>query len=612
MSESLIALVPDRLKPLSEAEKQMLETATKGEPAICGQNDKDEDPDNAPGNGQNWPSSRTIRADILEWLCTTDIASKVNRQGIHIYAAKISGILKLSYTPISFPLRFQRCVLTHDISFKNARIPSLILDGSWARTILADGIDVANNVLLNAGFHSFGQVLFRDAKIGGNFRTEGASFEYASGTTFDLQSENALGCDRMKVNGSVFLSKAEKSARSTFKGEVGLAGAFIGSNLECDGGTFHNQGNIAIRADRIEVIGAIYLRNQFSCKGAVRFLNAQMDVLDCGSGTFDGDGVIALIAQDATITKLANFNGAVFQNGDAQFRGLTTGDMTFRGTKLTLLDLRYATIRRALLLKRIVDPQQSSWDFRNASAGSVDDDQKSWPNPGSLFVDGFNYEGFGNAVTDSLDDPDNCPRDLKSRLVWVTLDTRNPTHAYKQLASVYSKVGDTLNSREALYALESLLHRLRIGEEPWAIYKFAQCAWSQLLRLTIGYGYKLSRSFWWLLLFITLGYAVSCVGYRDRVIAPTDKDAYTYFTQHGQAPDYYPQFNPFVFTIEHSVPAINFGISNNWSADSVAQISAHPCYASSVRNLLLAQRLLGWILSIFFIAGITGLVKSDK
>ena len=109
-----------------------------------------------------------------------------------------------------------------------------------------------------------------------------------------------------------------------------------------------------------------------------------------------------------------------------------------------------------------------------------------------------------------------------------------------------------------------------------------------------------------------VGYAASNVGYRDRVITPTEKDAYTYFIQHGQAPDYYPRFNAFVFTIEHSVPAINLGISNNWSADSFAQITEHPCYVSCIRNGLLAQRLLGWILSIFFIAGITGLVKSDK
>ena len=129
MSESLIALVPDRLQPLSEAEKRMLEVATKGEPAICGQNDNDDDPTNAPGNGGNWPACRTIRADILEWLCTTDTASgEVSRQGIHLYAAKISGILKFAYTVIPFPLRFQRCLFTDDASFKNARIPSLILD----------------------------------------------------------------------------------------------------------------------------------------------------------------------------------------------------------------------------------------------------------------------------------------------------------------------------------------------------------------------------------------------------------------------------------------------------------------------------------------------------
>ena len=67
-----------------------------------------------------------------------------------------------------------------------------------------------------------------------------------------------------------------------------------------------------------------------------------------------------------------------------------------------------------------------------------------------------------------------------------------------------------------------------------------------------------------------------------------------------------------MFTIEHSLPAINLGIANNWSADAVPQTSGNPRFANSIRIWLCAQRLLGWVLSIFFLAGITGLVKSDK
>src|ERR1035441_2278105 len=147
-----------------------LPISNRGGSAICGPND--------PSNGENWLPLRTIRADILEWLCTTEIASGRVKQGIHIYAAKISGILEFAYATIPFPLLFQRSPFAEDISFKNARIPSLILTSSKTHTILADGVDVAGNVLLNAGFHSRGEVLFRDAKVGGNFRADGGLFEY--------------------------------------------------------------------------------------------------------------------------------------------------------------------------------------------------------------------------------------------------------------------------------------------------------------------------------------------------------------------------------------------------------------------------------------------------
>ena len=601
MSESLIALVPDRLQPLSEAEKRMLEVATKGEPAICGQNDNDDDPTNAPGNGGNWPACRTIRADILEWLCTTDTASgEVSRQGIHLYAAKISGILKFAYTVIPFPLRFQRCLFTDDASFKNARIPSLILDGSWTRTILADGVDVANNVLLNAGFHSLGQVLFRDAKIGGTFRTEGALFEYGPGTAFDLQSENSLGCDRMNVNGSVFLSKAEKPTyHSTFRGEVGLAGAFIGSNLECDGGTFQNPGKIAIRADRITTAGSIFLRHGFSARGAVRLMNSTMHLLDCECGAFEGDGVIALNAEDATIRERAVFDGSVTCSGGVQLRGVDVGDVSCRVGRFTSFDLRYSRIRRAFRWKGIVDSADTRLDLRDSSIGSIEDDEASWPKPGNFDADGLQYGRF----TD-------CPTNVKIRLGWIRLDKANPAQQYRQLAKVYAEMGETKHAREVLYQLEDLLQSRQrssnwMGNLLWSL-------WRPFPKWTTGYGYKLWRSFWLMVSITIIGGLLSDVGYRYRVIGPTDKDAYSSFVKQGRAPDNYPRFSSSMYTIEHSVPAVNLGISSAWSTNTVGQLPGLPRYACYLRWWFFLQTLAGWTLSIFFVAGLTGLVKSDK
>lgn len=592
MCESLEKLAKERFPNLTEAETRILEAAINGEPAICGPNSNDADQANDPSNDVNWLPSRTIRADILEWLCTTDgVSGRVSRQGIHIYAGKISGVLKFAYATIPFPLFFQRCAFSEDISFKNARIPSLILTSSSTHTILADGIEVAGNVLLNENFHSRGQVLFRDAKIGGGFRAEGGFFEYASGTTFDLQSENALGCDRLKVNGSVFLSTS--NCRSTFKGEVGLAGAFIGSNLECDGGTFDNAGKFSIRADRVTTVGSIFLRDGFVARGAVRIINATMQVLDCTRGTFEGDGNSALNAEGATIRGAAVFDGSITCSGGMQLRAVEAGDVSCRISRFTSFDLRRARIQHVLRWKEIVDAPDTILDLRDASIGSIEDDEASWPTVGNFYADGLRYEGLTGH-----------PTDVDARLRWIGLDTSCSPQLYRHLATVYKDAGETKYAREVLYRLESLLHDRQSG--PIAI------LWSFLLKWTIGYGYKLWMAFMWLILITIIGISVSSIGYRDKVIAPTEKDAYTYFETHQQAPASYQRFSSFMYSVEHSIPAINLGVSTNWSANAVAQLPGHPYYVYGLRWWFCAQTLLGWGLSIFFIAGLTGLVKSDK
>jgi hypothetical protein len=429
MTTDLLKAAEKRFQSLSEAERRVI-GAVQGQAAICGNSSNDSDLMNDPQNGANWGPSRTIDPEVIRWLCLQAAAlGRSPNSPIDVYAAKISDILDLSGAVIPCPLSFRRCFFVDEIWLKNAKVPSLILTGSWTRTILADGIDVAGNVLLNQGFHSKGQVLFRDAKIGGNLRTEAATFEYKQGSSFHRNSENSLGCDRIRLNGSIFLSKP--SLGSTFKGEVGLAGAFVGSNLECDDSSFENPSGFAIRADRITVIGSVYLRNKFASKGAVRFPNAQMGLFDCSGGKFEGDGDTALNAEEATISGCALFDGAVIVGA---------------------VKLGYATIRRAFLIKRIVNPQHSRWDLRNASADSLDDDDGGWPSPGNLLLDGFTYQRFGSVT------------EFKSRLRWLELDTSNPPRAYRELASAYSRAGEMLNSRETLFRLEDLLHRRRIEE----------------------------------------------------------------------------------------------------------------------------------------------------
>jgi hypothetical protein len=104
----------------------------------------------------------------------------------------------------------------------------------------------------------------------------------------------------------------------------------------------------------------------------------------------------------------------------------------------------------------------------------------------------------------------------------------------------------------------------------------------------------------WLALLLIIGSIFSHAGYFAHAIIPTDKDAYTFFAQHGYPPNGYPPFSISMFTIENSLPAVNFAMSDHWAA--------HGC----LRYWFMCQKIAGWFLSIFFIAGITGLAKSDK
>jgi len=50
-------------------------------------------------------------------------------------------------------------------------------------------------------------------------------------------------------------------------------------------------------------------------------MNSTMHLLDCDVGGIEGDGVIALNAEDATIRERAVFDGSVTCSGGVQLRG---------------------------------------------------------------------------------------------------------------------------------------------------------------------------------------------------------------------------------------------------------------------------------------------------
>jgi hypothetical protein len=393
---------------------------------------------------------------------------------------------------------------------------------------------------------------------------------------------------------------------SSFKGEVGLGGAYIGGNLECDGSAFENPfsnpdgSRCAIRADRITVNGGMFLRHQFSSKGSVRLINAKIGTLDCTKATIEGDGKNGFNAENASIAGHAVFDNFAIQNAGLELRGIAADDVSFRGATLTTVDLRFATIRRALRIKQIVGAKQALWDLRNANTVVIEDDKESWPAPGRLRIDGFTYQCFGGVSAELPGESSVVPIDFESRKQWIERDSLRPPYAYRQLANFYLRIGDTSKARQALYSLEELLHRTTIRESGNSFTKLLRWVWQQALKWTIGYGYRLWRAAVCLVFFLAMGFVLSYWGYYAHVIVPTDKDAYVFFVQQQYPPKGYVIFHALTFTIENSLPVINFSMSDHWRP---------------VGHLIwwfFAQRIAGWFLSIFFVAGVTGLAKSEK
>jgi len=581
MGKDIFAMAVARFQVLTMAEALMMKAASTGEVAVCGPTREYEESIDPFQSGIDWGPERQIRAPILRWLCSeADAVELVQQRGVHVFAARVIGELDLSYTRIPFPITLQSCMFTDAISFKNARIPSLILSGSRVTKILADGIEATNNVLLDGGFRSEGEVLFREAKIGGSFRTTGARFTNPEGM--------ALGCDRMTVDGSVFLSHV--GIESTFQGEVRFAGARIGSNLECDAGQFQNSRGPAITADRITTNGGVTLRNGFRASGEVRFQNANIGtVLDCSHGVFSNHNEKAFNGEGAHIGGNAFFAGDCVALGSVHLWGVVVDKgITCQAGKFSKLDLRQSSIKGPLRWIDITDPSETELDLRDAMIGSIEDTELSWPQQGNLHIEGLRYERFTNNLLD-----------FRTRLRWIQLDKAGSAQPYKQLAAFYSEQGERETARCVLYELEKRLYRRRSR-----ILGF-------FLSLTIGYGYRLERACWCLLVIWVLGLAASFAGYQHRLIVPRDKDAYDYFMCHGEVPLHYQRFSSSIYSLEHSIPALNLDVSPAWSANTPAQNSKPPLLRS-LRWWFWLQMVLGWALSIFFVAGLTGFVKTEK
>ena len=562
---SLVQLANVRFSDLSETESSVLQAVENGQEAAA-------------------TSPFSIRAEILEWLCTdTDAINKVHRHGLALRGYGIAGLLDLIHADVPFPIQMRECAFDTDIWLKSVRLRSLSFRACSLQGMNADSAVIDTNLLLINGCETHGEVSLRGAVVGGDVRSDGS--------TFNGSNSSALVCDRVRVSGGVFLSRTSSIGR--YYGEVRFAGADVGGNFDCEHAIFDNKEGTSINLERLKTSGGLFLRGSVS-SGIVNVSASKIEIaLDCREAKMLSGADRAFHAEKITVGTHALLDGD-FSCGHVHFLGATVGGgLRCRASSIRKLDLRYARISGHFEWVDMDKPKGSLIDLRDATIDSIKDDVQSWPGQGKLMLDGLRFERFSDSVTD-----------VTSRLRWLQLDATEPVQAYRQLSRVYQSNGHTEDATKVLFALEKLIR----SRETSIISRL----WNCLLMLTIGYGYQLWRAAVLMVSLIAIGTGVSVIAYRTKLVAPTDKDANALFVSDYRVPRQYPRFSSTIFSIEHSLPGLNLGVSGSWSANTTAGWPRHPSAGPAIRLWFWLQTMLGWLLSIFFLAGISGIVKSSK
>lgn len=540
----LVKLAQAQFGHLSPAETKLLRTAPTGYTTWYGPSKDPKAPSNDPAKAANWGSERVIRAEVFRWLAIDPHASsKVHPAGMRIGGVKIEKMLDLAFQKIEFPIKIANSAIPEGIDLTRAKTREIILSGSWIGPIYAEESAIEGDVHFDRGFRATGEVDLGSSVIEGSLNCiNGASFLNASGY--------AIHAYRARIKGDVFLgatpvSAGEKIPPPDFRadGQVSLFDAQIDGSFTSSGGQFRGRG-----------------------KSGLNLSEARIE-RDVGFSEISSDGLV-----DMSYSQV----GANVALLDSSFTGFNGEFMTVHG--LFQINRSKFAGRTELILD-------------SATAGTLYDDQASWPDAGSLSIDGFTYGRF---------DP-RSPADAQRRLDWLSRQRGYRPQPYEQLATVFRESGREADATEVLIAKEdALLARGKLTPTQ----RFGK--WT--LGWLSSYGYKPLRAFLPILFFWAVGVLLFSWGYGRQAIVPTKEKAFESFEKDRSLPIYYQPFSAIVYSLETFLPLVDLKQGSNWTP-------AHrdgDWRGGFLRRYQWIHILAGWVFTTMFVAGLTGLITKGS
>ncbi len=572
---------------LHPAERALLEACSKGNMAKI-----------AVGRPACETADNIIRAGFLRFLILGgDDANPVHEQGVQVQGAWIEGSLDLNACKVEHLALCRDCTFPDALNMEDTSLRALSLESCDIRGLIGDRLKCTSSIFLRGSieegqpenpFVARGQVRLPGAIIGGDLDCSGGSFlgeevHYAA----PYNTGEALNCDGMSVAGRVLLREGFLA-----EGGVSFVGAAIGGDLDCSEGKFLSENFPALVCDGVSVKGSVVLRDGVYGRGPastspnsvydsswVALLGAQIGgSLDCSGGRFLGEGAYSLNCQGMSV------KGPAYFRFDTQFKDQIS--------------------------------------FAAAKVGSLVDDPACWPGKGNLILDGFTYDRFdGEAATTAK------LRDewlMRQRPAHLTCEDFRP-QPWKQTIKVLREMGHEEEARKLAIRFEEQRRTARLFK---GVAGVLHDAYGGLA----GYGYRPLKL---LMAFLTVWF--TCMLFYQNasdmgVMAPANPRIYEASEyQHCRpragsdvhwnhsncsSPHEYTTFSPLLYSLDLILPLVDLQQDKDWSPMVTRAATSDPAGASEtfhfghvVRVIVWFEILFGWIVSLLFVAILSGLVK---
>lgn len=542
---------------------------------------------------------------------------QIHSKGVRLSRAKVVGLLDLEFAEVAVPLQLFCCRLDGGIDLTRARTRSVFLSGSWTPHLLGGGAHVDGDLYLQKyqgrGFQCDGGVGFVGAMIEGDFACSGGLFLNNRG--------RALNANKATIKGAVFLNDGFEA-----RGEVNLTGIMIDRFLDCSGGKFLNKEGTALSINGATVKGAVFLNAGFEAHGTVDFIAANIgNDLACDKGEFTAPGKVAFQCSNAVIGGNVQLIFNFRASGEVHFRAVhISGQFSFVGGQLkaqggTAINLDGAHVEGDIHIRQLSDRDDYALEHAKLQRDKIQetvivgalnlsgahcrrywDDEKTWPGEEELILDGFVYDRLGG---EALAAP--------ARRRWLRLQPfphlrrEFRPQPWEQLIRVLRAMGHEADARRIARWKQVEIRKSDTLSPLGRV-------WNLFLGFAIGHGYQPWRAAVICVVVILAGWLAYDDAWRTCpndpagpacLMEPAVPAVYARLDlSKVPLPSQYPEFSPFIYSLDVFVPVFDLHQEVYWQPKSEAR------RLNVVRWLQIA---LGWVFVSLLIVGMTGLIRKD-